>query len=102
MKSFRLLSAVFVVLAVASTHTHAQQSISLRPQLKGPGALVKWSLDGSGAWTIAEGKLILERAGKPAGPIRRPGALAVFKMLLRNPSRQQQDLQFLVVETPQL
>jgi hypothetical protein len=80
MKSFRLLSAVFVVLAVASAHTHAQQSISLRPKLKGPGALVKWSLDGSGAWTIAEGKLILERAGKPAGPIRRPAALAIFKM----------------------
>ena len=80
MKSFRLLSAVFVVLAVASTHTHAQQSISLRLKLKGPGALVEWSLDGSGAWTIAEGKLILERAGKPAGPIRRPAALAIFKM----------------------
>ena len=79
MKSFRLLSAVCLFLAVASTY-HAQQSISLRPKLKGPGALAEWSLDGSGAWTIAEGKLILERAGKPTGPIRRPAALAILKM----------------------
>jgi hypothetical protein len=79
MKPFRLLSAVFVVFAVASNHTHAQQSISLRLKLKGPGALVEWSLDGSGAWTIADGKLVLEKAGKPAGPIRRPAALAILK-----------------------
>jgi hypothetical protein len=43
-------------------------------------ALVQWSLDGSGSWRVADGKLILERAGKPEGPIRRPAALAIFKM----------------------
>jgi hypothetical protein len=43
-------------------------------------ALVQWSLDGSGSWTVADGKLVLERAGKPEGPIRRPAALAIFKM----------------------
>ena len=72
MKSFRLLSAVFVVLAVASTHTHAQQSISLRPKLTGPDALAEWSLDGSGAWTIADGKLVLEKSGQTRRPDQTP------------------------------
>jgi hypothetical protein len=61
-------------------------------QVSGPGARVdrqadlssaerldEWTLDGSGAWTIRDGRLLLERAGVPSGPIRRPGALAILK-----------------------
>jgi hypothetical protein len=39
----------------------------------------EWTLDGNGAWAIKDGMLVLEKAGVPGGPIRRPGALAVLK-----------------------
>jgi hypothetical protein len=80
MQSIRLLFTVFVVLVVANARAQAQESISLQPNLNSLDSLAAWSLDGSGSWAIAEGKLILEKAGKPAGPIRRPAALAVLKM----------------------
>jgi hypothetical protein len=38
-----------------------------------------WTLDGSGSWAIRDGVLVLEKPGVPAGPIRRPGALAIFQ-----------------------
>lgn len=67
------------VLMLVTAHVHGQQNISFRPQLTGFDALTEWSLDGSGSWTVTDGKLVLEKAGKPAGPIRRPAALAIFK-----------------------
>ena len=79
MKSIRLLLAICFVLTLASARIHAQRSLSFRPQFVGPDSLAEWSLDGSGSWTITDGKLVLEKAGKPAGPIRRPAALAIFK-----------------------
>ena len=66
-------------LVLAGSSAHAQQSLSLRPSLTSPDALHEWSLDGSGSWKVADGKLILEKAGKPEGPIRRPAALAILK-----------------------
>src|SRR5262245_25929739 len=80
MKSIRLLLTVPFVLTLVGICVHAQQgSVSFRPQLTAPDALAHWSFDGSGSWTVTDGKLILEKAGKPAGPIRRPAALAIFK-----------------------
>jgi hypothetical protein len=38
-----------------------------------------WTLDGSGVWAIRGGVLALEKAGTPAGPIRRPSALAILR-----------------------
>jgi hypothetical protein len=38
-----------------------------------------WTLDGSGIWAMRGGVLALEKAGTPAGPIRRPSALAVLR-----------------------
>jgi hypothetical protein len=38
-----------------------------------------WEFDGSGAWTMREDVLVLEKAGVPAGPIRRPAALALLR-----------------------
>ena len=49
------------------------------PTCRRPGASTTWTLDGTGAWTIRDGLLLLEKAGVPAGPIRRPGALAILK-----------------------
>src|SRR5688572_12109593 len=79
MKSIRLLLTIAFTLTLVGLGVHAQGRVSFRPQLTGPDALAKWSLDGSGSWIVIDGKLVLEKAGKPAGPIRRPAALAIFK-----------------------
>jgi hypothetical protein len=45
-----------------------------------PDALDGWDLDGSGTWTASSGGLLmLEKPGTPAGPIRRPAALAILR-----------------------
>jgi hypothetical protein len=80
MRPIRLLLTISFGLTLASAAVYAQQSVSFRPQLTGPDALAQWSFDGSGSWIVTDGKLVLEKAGKPAGPIRRPAALAIFKM----------------------
>jgi hypothetical protein len=79
MKSIRRLLTISFALTLVSARAHAQARVSFRPQLTGPDALAQLSLDGSGSWTITDGKLVLEKAGTPAGPIRRPAALAIFK-----------------------
>ncbi|MGH8187837.1 MAG: hypothetical protein ACREUC_14850, partial [Steroidobacteraceae bacterium] len=38
-----------------------------------------WEFDGTGAWRIRGDVLVLEKAGVPAGPIRRPAALALLR-----------------------
>jgi hypothetical protein len=48
------------------------------PSLQQPADLSEWVVDGSGAWSTADGKLVLHTAGVPGGPIRRPAALAVL------------------------
>jgi hypothetical protein len=65
---------------------HSRQEVSMRPDLSGPRSISAWDLDGTGSWRIDAGKLVLSKAGVPAGPIRRPAALAILKMkpLLRS------------------
>lgn len=77
-KSVRLLLTLCAVTLV-SARVQAQSHVSFRPDLTGPDALAAWLFDGSGSWTVNEGKLVLDKAGKPAGPIRRPAALAILK-----------------------
>lgn len=79
MKSIRLLLTISFTLTLVSAPAHAQARVSFRPQFTSPDALAQLSLDGSGSWTVTDGKLVLDKAGKPAGPIRRPAALAIFK-----------------------
>jgi hypothetical protein len=38
-----------------------------------------WEFDGNGVWSTRGEVLVLEKAGVPAGPIRRPGALAILR-----------------------
>ena len=52
---------------------------SLLPKFDRPADLGQWDLDGSGMWEISNHLLILSKAGVPAGPIRRPAALAILK-----------------------
>jgi len=79
MRTIRLLLAISFGLTLVRATIDAQHSVSFRPRLTGADGLAEWALDGSGSWSVADGKLILEKAGKPAGPIRRPAALAIFK-----------------------
>ena len=71
------ISAAATVAAQAPTP--AKAPFSVIADLSSAGRLDEWTLDGSGAWAIRDGLLLLEKAGVPAGPIRRPGALAILK-----------------------
>jgi hypothetical protein len=75
MKRLCVLAAVVTLGAIAL----AQESFSARPDLNAPDALTKFTLDGNGAWEVANGLLVLTKAGTPGGPIRRPAALAVLQ-----------------------
>lgn len=57
----------------------ASRPLTFRADLSSAARLEAWTLDGSGAWTIRDGLLLLEKAGVPFGPIRRPAALAILK-----------------------
>ena len=45
----------------------------------GAQSLADWEFDGTGVWTMRGDVLVLEKAGVPGGPIRRPAALALFR-----------------------
>jgi hypothetical protein len=53
--------------------------VTLKPEISEKRGFADWDLDGNGSWTIAGQTLVLEKAGVPAGPIRRPAALAILK-----------------------
>lgn len=75
------LLAAFALAVFAHTPAQAPapKTIDLRADLSSPERLDEWTLDGSGVWAIRDGLLVLEKAGVPAGPIRRPAALAILK-----------------------
>jgi hypothetical protein len=79
------LGSLLAAMALAVfAHTPAQapapgKAIDLRADLSSPQRLDEWTLDGSGGWAIKDGLLVLEKAGVPSGPIRRPGALAILE-----------------------
>jgi hypothetical protein len=88
---FRIAAAMAVAVTWAGTAMLAAQgqaqppapapaaAVSVRPDLGSPARLDAWTLDGSGVWTIRDGLLLLEKAGVPGGPIRRPAALAILE-----------------------
>lgn len=66
-----------LLVSPASPVLRAQSPTSIVPTLA-PDALAReFTLDGTGTWAIREGVLGLVVAGKPAGGIRRPSALAI-------------------------
>jgi hypothetical protein len=74
------LAAGALTAAVAAAGTLAAQApIALTADLSSAERLDEWTLDGNGGWAIRDGLLVLEKAGVPGGPIRRPGALAILK-----------------------
>ena len=71
---------VFVAaLVVISPNAYSQHKMAVKPDLSLPQSIGKWDVDGSGVWAISKGKLVISKAGVPAGPIRRPAALAILK-----------------------
>jgi hypothetical protein len=73
-------SLALITAALAGVTLHAaQKPFSSRPDLSAPDALSRFTLDGSGSWGVKDRMLILEKAGTPGGPIRRPSALAVLQ-----------------------
>lgn len=70
---------VLVLVLVLGAMGAAQESFSTRPDFTAADVLTRFTLDGNGAWEVADGKLILSKAGTPAGPIRRPAALAILQ-----------------------
>jgi len=81
-KTNRAVILSLAVLGLLPARLDAQQRLSLRPCLDSARCLANWTLDGSGVWEISGGKLVLTKAGVPAGPIRRPAALAILKSAL--------------------
>jgi hypothetical protein len=76
----RSLAVALPLTLLAGLAIHAaQKPISSRPDLAAPDALSRFTLDGSGSWAVKDRMLILEKAGTPGGPIRRPSALAVLQ-----------------------
>ncbi len=73
----RLLMAVAVVAGYVAQG--AGPEVTLKPQISEARGLADFDLDGNGAWTVRGEVLVLEKAGVPGGPIRRPAALAILK-----------------------
>src|SRR5262245_33739414 len=68
-----------IITALSLSAAAARQPKTLRPQLKDASGLGEFDLDGNGTWAVRNGTLVLEKAGVPEGPIRRPAALAILK-----------------------
>ena len=57
----------------------AQKPFTTHLDFATPDTLSRFTLDGSGTWEVKDHLLVLTKAGTPAGPIRRPSALAILK-----------------------
>ena len=66
-----------IVLTALSAQTPGQ--LTIRPQISDTRGLADFDLDGNGGWRVAGSVLMLDKAGVPGGPIRRPAAIAVLK-----------------------
>jgi len=66
-----------VVVALAGVALPAQTA--LKPEFADARGLTQWDIDGSGQWRMSGNVLQLHTAGVPAGPIRKPAAVAIFK-----------------------
>jgi hypothetical protein len=69
-------AAVWTVLALVQG---ASAEVTIRPEISESRGFADWDLDGNGGWTLRGPVLALEKAGVPAGKIRRPAALAILK-----------------------
>jgi hypothetical protein len=73
------MTILTAALAMLPGGLFGQKMMSLKPDLMKAQGVEKWDMNGSGEWKIVDGKLIIVKAGVPAGAIRRPAALAILK-----------------------
>jgi hypothetical protein len=73
----RVILAIVAGLVVAPPVASRQATVNA--EFVDARGVSQWDLDGSGAWRMAGNVLQLYNAGVPAGPIRRPAAMAIFK-----------------------
>lgn len=79
MKAVMRLIAVIASVLMSLSVLSAQKPVTTHLDFATPDSLSKFTLDGSGTWEVKDHLLVLTKAGTPAGPIRRPSALAVLK-----------------------
>lgn len=64
---------------VALTASALAGQVVLRPEFVDARGVSQWDLEGSGQWRMSGNVLQLHSEGVPAGPIRKPAAMAIFK-----------------------
>ena len=64
---------------VPAAYIALQRRMTIKPEISERRGLADFDLDGNGGWTVRGQTLVLEKAGVPGGPIRRPAALAIVK-----------------------
>ena len=67
------------LLAQQAVRSVTLNTVTIKPTLSEARGLADFDLDGSGAWKVTGQSLVLEKAGVPGGPIRRPAAIAILK-----------------------
>lgn len=78
--SSSVVRRVFVVLVVTLLGAGGMSAQSMfRAEFVDARALSQWDVEGNGQWRMASNVLQLHTAGVPAGPIRKPAAMAIFK-----------------------
>src|SRR5262245_32698800 len=70
---------LFLALAVIAGLATQAPLRTVRAEFSEKLGLSAWDIDGGGVWKARGNLLVLEEAAVPAGPIRRPGTMAVFK-----------------------
>ncbi len=76
-----MMHGALAVLSVVGLSVIAQAvpTARVKPALSDRRGLADFDLDGNGTWTVRDRSLVLDKAGVPGGPIRRPAALAILK-----------------------
>lgn len=77
--AMRLTALIAPALLSGAIVSGPEKPFTARLDFATADSLSKLTLDGSGTWEVKDRMLVLTKAGTPAGPIRRPSALAVLK-----------------------
>lgn len=70
---------LLILLAAATGCAPRSTGVRLAPALTGPDALGSWELRNDTSWAARDGAIVLHTAGRPAGPIRKPGEWAILR-----------------------
>jgi hypothetical protein len=102
-RSLTALALLIVFAGTAALWAQPPSVFSKMADLSSPARLAPdWTLDGSGSWAMRDGLLVLEKAGVPSGPIRRPGALAILQSPPLADATLEVDVRSLAAETVKL